>query len=219
MKFISNLSRSISALIRGMATNIVDLSDWLGRLIRVPIKDLSSAFSKGNVETEKKEPLGKKLLLLPLSICLALLSGLLRILISPLDLVAGLIQGRPKKHLQASIGIVALIAIVFGVYLYAQNNRPEVRMAKLRRQASASFQKQEFATAAGQYDELMAYDSADDNEKLNWAIAHSRSGNSTKSAEILSELAPGVGGSPGYAVAHQVIAAVSYTHLTLPTKA
>ena len=209
MSLFHRTIRIITQSLRGLSANVLSLSDWLGQLVRRPFNDLSKARSYRAASEKGDASRRPSLLLLPVRIVLAVLSLVLRVLLSPLELIAGLIQGSKKKILWSSAGLVVLLLAVAAIGfsgLLTGGNSTNPREVKLRRLAAASFRDQSFEQAAKQYDELAGICDAYDSEKLNWAISHSQIGNQEKSAEILDSLAPGPGGTPGYSKAHQAIA-------------
>lgn len=208
MNPIKRTARLISNSLREISTNFLAFSQWLGQLVRSPFEDVSRALSHRDAAGNDAVKSRKHLLMLPVTICFALFSLVLRILMSPLDLIAGLIQGNRKTVLWSCAGLAVLSVVAIGTFngsLFGTGS-VSAREIELRKLAANSFQNQSFELAATQFDELITIGNAYDSEKLSCAISHARIGNTEKSTEIMKSLAPGPGGTPGYAAAHQAMA-------------
>jgi tetratricopeptide (TPR) repeat protein len=196
--------RLLNAVIRPFVLVAADITDGLGGLIAKPFQGLF----KRSVEADKFSAKIDfwRVLRWPLLILLAVLSALLRILLSPVELMTGLISGNRSSILWAISGLIILLgagAVAYSGVLGSNNN-----LDVLRNRAAASFRAGEFESAANQYSELIDSSSSPLNrDKLNLAISLSRVGNKDRSHEILNSLAPGPGkGTPGFAPAHETLA-------------
>jgi predicted Zn-dependent protease len=214
MNIFRPLIKAISSAAREISGNILGISAWLGNLARQPMDDLKRTIAARSNDQVEKGP-RKSLFLLPFTALMALASLLLRILFSPLDLIAALIQGQRKSVLWSLAGSALLaITIAFGVFAYqSSNSYKEAQISQLRKSAATAFRSGSFEEATRHYDQLTTMGKAYDSEKLNGAIAHAKVGNDEKSLQILVTIAPGPGNTPGFDKAHQMLAATIFSQL------
>ena len=202
--------KQASSTIAKLAMTTSDLSAALTLLIKRPLKDIRG------IVRHKKQRIGKKhkrkrstVWSLPLAIVVALLSVLAKTLLAPLELWAAIFQ---KKKFPRSL-LFALIpgfCLLIGWLGYSwMSLRSQQAIDSLRSQASMAVEQKEFAKAASCFEQLEATKvTLSQEEKFRWAQALAQSNDSDRANELLQELAPASGDSPGYAPAHQ-FAAVS----------
>ena len=196
--------RLLDAIIRPFILIASDITDGLGGLIAKPFRGLlnRSKASPGPDEVSTTS----RILQWPLAILIALLSVILRILLSPVELLTGLISGNRSSILWALSGLIFL-SVAIG-FVYSGVLRVSDNSGVLRSRATASFLAGEFKLAAAQYSELLSVSTIPlERDKLNYSIALSRLGEASQSLEILNSLAPGPGKeTPGYGPAHEILA-------------
>jgi tetratricopeptide (TPR) repeat protein len=216
MDFIKKIGvLCFNAIIRPLLLIISDLSAGLGGLIRKPFQDLAGAWSRSRASGPGKvsaKPTRRffEILLWPLSLILAVASVALRILISPAELLVGLIGGNRSHIFWALPSVLCLVAAIsiaaFNGY-FDDWLSPNRRSGDLRNKALASFSTGDYESAAQWYGELMDASSTPiDSDRLNWAISLARAGKQDAASEVFEDLAPGPGGLPGYPAAHQTLA-------------
>lgn len=196
--------RFLEAFIRPFVLVATDITDGLGGLIAKPFQVFLNR-SKAGLDVSAKAYFWRGCQW-PLIVLLAVLSVLLRILLSPVELLTGLIRGNRSSILWALSGLVILSGVVgllqSGVLRNVDNS------GVLRNRAAASFRAGDFEYAAKQYAELINNSPTPlDRDQLNYSIALSQLGRSDQSLEILHTLAPGPGKkTPGYEPAHECLA-------------
>ncbi len=93
------------------------------------------------------------------------------------------------------------------VFLSIGGTNGEARIATMRKMARQAFYEQDYETAAKHYEGLVnASTNPAQSDRFYWSLALSRIGDEAKASKLLNQLAPGIGGNPGYEEAHQMVA-------------
>ena len=200
--------KKASSISAKLALMISDLSAALTLLIKHPLKHFRGVVRHEKLRVEKGFKRKKFTLLgLPMAIVVALLSGVAKILLAPLELWAAIFQ---KRKFPRSLSLVLVVGCCllagWAGYLW-MSHRSQQAITSLRSQASLAVEQNSFVEAVAYFEQLEeAKATLSQEEKFRWAQALAQSNHSERANELLRELAPSPGRSAGYAPAHQFAA-------------
>ena len=178
-----------SSTIAKFALTISDLSSALSLLIKRPLKDL-----RGVVRHEKQR-IGKKykrkrskFWTLPLTLVVALLSVLAKILLAPLELWAAIFQKKKFPRLLLFVMVPSCCLLIGWAGYSWMSLRSQQAIGSLRSQASAAVEQNSFAEAIVCFEQLEAAKATlSQEEKFHWAQALAQSDHSDRANELLQD--------------------------------
>lgn len=181
-----------------------DLRSGLQFLLMLPFQDLKRARRSSS---GRSAGLLKTILLLPISLVLSLVSLILRIIVSPMELVVELANRRISSAL-LTLPALLVLGVVSYFLAYGNPMDTEAQAASLQRLAITAAENDNHESAIQHFEDLIELKpDADVQTQLRYIESLLATEQKSKAQEILKQLAPGPGQTPGDPEAHEIFAA------------